>query len=54
MGAMPHEPNKQNPRQNRLPEVLFFHGRQRGMLKPIVENQQIDIGVNACRKAEDA
>jgi hypothetical protein len=24
------------------------------MLKPIVENQQIDIGVNACRKAEDA
>jgi hypothetical protein len=27
MGAMPQEPYKQNPRQNGLPEVLFFHGR---------------------------
>ena len=52
MGAMPHEPHKQNPRQSRLPEVLFFHGRQRGMRKPIAENRQIHIGVIACPKNE--
>ncbi len=47
MGPMPHEPHKQNPRQNRLPEVLFFHGRQRAIQKLIVENRQIHIGVIA-------
>ena len=48
---MPHEPHKQNPRQSRLPEVLFFHGRQREMRKPIADNRRIHIGVIACPKS---
>jgi hypothetical protein len=39
MGAMPQEPYKQNPRQNGLPEVLFFHGRYRETQRQIVENR---------------
>lgn len=49
MGASPHGACKQNPRQSRLPEVLFFHGRERETPKPIVANRRIHIGVLACR-----